>query len=438
MTSVTEIAAAMKSLLTETATRVGRETGFVRRQSKLDGAGFARTTVLGWMQDPDAALSALVQTTATLGIPVSAQALDQRFSEAAATFLAALLQEAVAVLIGADPVAIPLLARFVGVVVEDSSVIVLPEALATVWLGCGDALGQHLAELKIAVRLDLLTGTLQTLVLANGRESDRTVPRRHAALAAGVLHLADLGFFAVPRLRDLDDHEVLFLSRFQTQTAVFAANGERLDLGRILSQATTPTVAWAAVIGAQERLSVRLIAARVPQEVADQRRRRLRAEARRHGRTPRPDLLALADWTILVTNVPADQLGPTEAFVLSRVRWQVECLFKLWKTGGQVDAWRTKKPWRILCEVYAKLLGALLQHWLLIVGCWRFPDRSLVKATTTLRDHVTLLAYGLRGTFDLRQVVEMIVTALATCPRMEHRAKHPATFQLLLELSDAA
>ena len=76
MTSVTEIAAAMKSLLTETATRVGRETGFVRRQSKLDGAGFARTTVLGWMQDPDAALSALVQTTATLGIPVSAQALD--------------------------------------------------------------------------------------------------------------------------------------------------------------------------------------------------------------------------------------------------------------------------------------------------------------------------------------------------------------------------
>lgn len=433
MTSVAEIAQAMKGLLTETASRLGRETGFVQRQSKLDGAGFARTTVLGWLQHPEATLSALAQTTTTLGIPVSSQAVDQRFGEAAATFLAALLQEAVAVLIGAEPVAIPLLARFAGVVVEDSSVIALPDALAAVWQGCGDALGQHLAELKLALRLDLLTGTLQALALADGRASDRALSRQHAALAPQVLHLADLGYFAVPRLRELDTQRVWFLSRFQTQTAVFAASGERLDLGRVLSPVTAPTVERAVAIGAQERLPVRLIAARVPQEVADQRRRRLKAEARRHGRTPRPDLLALTDWTILVTNVPPDRLTPAEALVLYRVRWQIECLFKLWKSWGKLAQSRSAKPWRILGELYAKLLAAVLQHWLLVVGCWRFPDRSLVKATTTLRDHVTLLAYGLRGTLDLTPVVDLIVTALQACPRLERRQKHPATFQLLVE-----
>ncbi len=49
-------------------------------------------------------------------------------------------------------------------------------------------------------------------------------------------------------------------------------------------------------------------------------------------------------------------------------------------------------PWRILCAVYAKLVAALLQHWLLVVGCWQYPDRSLPKALLTLRHHIGHIA----------------------------------------------
>ena len=49
-----------------------------------------------------------------------------------------------------------------------------------------------------------------------------------------------------------------------------------------------------------------------------------------------------------------------EALVLLRERWHMELLYKLCKHDGQLDQWRTGNPWRVLCEVYAKLMSALV------------------------------------------------------------------------------
>ncbi len=57
----------------------------------------------------------------------------------------------------------------------------------------------------------------------------------------------------------------------------------------------------------------------------------------------------------------------------------MELLYKLWKQDGQIDEWRTANPWRALCELYAKLIGAVLQHWVIILFAWQDPQRSLVK-----------------------------------------------------------
>lgn len=44
----------------------------------------------------------------------------------------------------------------------------------------------------------------------------------------------------------------------------------------------------------------------------------------------------------------------------------------------QVDEWRTANPWRALCELYAKLIGVVLQHWLIVLFAWQDAQRSLV------------------------------------------------------------
>lgn len=124
---------------------------------------------------------------------------------------------------------------------------------------------------------------------------------------------------------------------------------------------------------------MRLLIIRVPAEVAERRRTNLEAEALRRNRPIRQRAWELADWTILLTDAPAHLLSLQEALVLLRERWQMEMLYKLWKQYGRIDEWQTTNQWRILCELYAKLIGLLLQHWLIILFAWQDEQRSLVK-----------------------------------------------------------
>ncbi len=440
MSSVAEIGQAIKSVLSTVADEVARETGFTERESKLTGAKFAQTTVLGWLNKPDASLDELCRTAASIGVTITPQGLDQRFTPEAAALLREVLNAAISEVITSEPVAIPILRRFNGVIVQDSSVISLPDVLAELWQGCGDSNGHHIAALKLQVRFDILNGTLHGPVLENGRTNDRGSALRAKAspLPVGALHLADLGYFGLEQLRTIDHQGAFFLSRLFLQTALFGQEVQRLDLLAILEAAPEGQIDLPIQLGSREHLPVRLLAVRVAQEVADQRRRRIREEARLEGKTPSKVRLAYANWTILVTNVPKEQLSLAEAMVLSRVRWQVELLFKLWKSHGKLDEWRSQKPWRILCEVYAKLTAMVIQHWLSLVGCWAYPNRSLVKAAQTVRYYVPMLASAVAGHLDIALPIEQVQHCLAAGSRMNPRRKTPNAYQLLLDIPEAA
>src|SRR3712207_1398044 len=133
MTTIPQVAAAMQEILTTIADEAGRATGFVQRSSSLGGATFSQTLVFGFLANSAPALEELAQTAATLGLAVTPQALDQRFTPRAADGLERVLSMAITRVIAAAPVAVPILDRFTAVYLQDSSTIVLPDALAAVW-----------------------------------------------------------------------------------------------------------------------------------------------------------------------------------------------------------------------------------------------------------------------------------------------------------------
>ncbi len=436
MATIPQVAGAMQRILGPVAERAARATGLVQRASKLTGARFVQTLVFGWLAQPEARLSQLAQTAATLGVALSPQALDGRFGAASAACLREVLEAAVQVVVAADPVVVPVLRRFTAVAVQDCTTIALPAALAATWPGCGGSTpSSGAAALKLGVRLDLVTGQLTGPYVEAGRTNDRAAIAAAAPLPPGALRLADLGFFSVDELAAQAAQGVWWLSRWQPGTALYAPDGQRHELLPLLTTASGTTLDLAVRLGARQRLPARLLAARVPQEVADQRRRRARAAARDKGRTASAAHLALCAWTILLTSVPVDRLTLREALVLARARWQIELLFKRWKSHQRVDAWRSANPWRILTEVYAKLLAVLLQHWFVLVGCWQYPDRSLLKAAQTIQAHATALAAAFDAYGGLCLALQAVARGLVATERLTKRRAAPSTTQLLLALT---
>ena len=111
----------------------------------------------------------------------------------------------------------------------------------------------------------------------------------------------------------------------------------------------------------------RLIAWKVPTKVAAERRRKLKLAQKKRGRSaPTKEALAACDWMFLVTNVPPEKLSAKEAIVLYRARWQIELLFKRWKSIGLVDLLNGKNDAMPMVRLWARLCAALIQHLSLI------------------------------------------------------------------------
>jgi DDE family transposase len=436
MCSVPRLAKTLQPLVTTVADEAARETGFVRRVRRLTGATFVQTLVFGWLGQPAASYSQLAQTGAACGLAISAQGLAQRFGAPAAACLRRVLEAALRQVLAAAPVALPILRRFNGVYISDSTTVVLPDALAATWPGCGGRVATNTqAALKVQARWELTTGALELLPLQAGRDSDRAADGAAPPLPPGALRLVDLGYVCLERLAAWRAAGVAVLCRLPLRPALCDAAGRRWDVADLLAAQRAAVVDVPVALGLAERVPGRLVARRVAPALAARRRRQWRAEAKREGRTVSQARLALADWDALFTTAPPAQLTAEEALTLSRARWQVELLFKLWKQHGRLAAWRSANPWRILCEVYAKLLAALIQHWCLLLACWADPCRSLAKAAATVRQHATALACARGRPARLRAALAALRDCLPRAGPVATRRDRPATGKRLLALA---
>jgi hypothetical protein len=80
--------------------------------------------------------------------------------------------------------------------------------------------------------------------------------------------------------------------------------------------------------------------------------------------------------------------------------------------------------------VYAKLAAMVLQHWLIELGCWHDPQRSLVKAAQVVRREAGQLMVALREG-RVEPVVRQIMNCMRSGCRIEKRKQFPSTVQRL-------
>jgi Transposase DDE domain len=432
MSSVAQIEEQVQFIMRERANQLAKETGAIVRVREFDGAGLLQTLVFGFQQHPQASLEQLASLAQLAEADVTDTAVHKHFTEALASFLHRVLQEMTSVVVQAErPVPLRLLKRFQVVMLEDSSTISLPDELVQAWQGCGGNQSHTAAAVKVHVRWELGRGQLEGPKLTDGRTSDHRSPFNEQPPVTGGLYIEDLGYFALERLQQRQQAGAFSLTRYRVGTALYNRQGQRLNVPHVLPKQVGQVKEVPVLVGAHERLPMRLLLVRVPKAVGDERRADLLRDAQRRQQTVSEEVLRLADWTMVLTDAPRQRLRLEEALVLLRERWQIELLYKLWKQYGQVDESRSHHRWRILCELYAKLIGLLLQHWLIVLFRWQDPQRSFVKLAQVVRDTGWTLMEALSGTRSLRRALRTIQRRMRAGCQMNRRRKRPNSAQLL-------
>lgn len=114
-------------------------------------------------------------------------------------------------------------------------------------------------------------------------------------------------------------------------------------------------------IGAEQKLPVRLVAQKLPEEIAAERRRKAKNHRDRR-RKPNKESLMLLGWEIFITNVSRKIWSPKEVCEIYGIRWRIEIVFKAWKSHFHIGNTPNGSSLRVLSYIYSALILITLFH----------------------------------------------------------------------------
>lgn len=432
MDIVTRAAGALKSVFLNEADEVNTQSRAVKRRRKFTPSSLAQTFILAFLKNPKASCENIACMAVATGIEVSAQAIEQRYSAELELFFKLMFQKMTQLVVASEYTLAPILERFTEVILIDSSSITLPDSQQPHYQGCGGTYGRGKAALKLQTELDIRNGSLRCVQVEHGRAPDGASSRQHTPQVVGSLRIADLGYFNIPVLEQIDDSSAYFLTRLQHNVKIYV-DGIKHDLVSWLNSQQQGVVDCRIELGLKDRFACRLIAYRVPKEIANRRRQKLITASRsKTGRQPSAGSLAACGWEFMVTNLSEEQLSVTEAIVMYRTRWQIELLFKRWKSHGLIARLDGSNDVVTMTKFWIRLCAALIQHWLTIVAAWSPTlSLSLDKVARQIRDFVREIATDLSTSGDLIDVLHRFCRTSRVGCKLNPRRKKPGTLSLL-------
>ena len=412
--------------------RIARETKFVERQSPISGTNFLLALVAGAQSTAEGTLTELATFLyATCGVVVSPQAVDARFNATAVAFLETCLGNAMAVLVSA-PHRMQALAMFKHVYAMDSTNFNLSQNLAAVFKGNGGAAST--AAMRVQFVLDFCTGAMYfevgDVTLSDPVALANLINEERVPMDGECLFLSDLGYFKSSTFASIGRKKGLFfLSKLKLKVKLLRADETELKLNQILK--SSPNYFEEAIL--LDGVLCRVIGIRINDEVAGQRIRRANIESKSKSAQITEDFRQFLHYAIFITNLPACYTME-QLYTLYRIRWQVELVFKTWKSIFRLDKQRSGKEARVRCEVYGRLIASTLTSLLECLA--RSDTKDLVisrhKAAKIFKAWVTLLATAVsQGEKYVQHGLRKIKAALRKLGKKSCHKKKPCIEKLL-------
>lgn len=296
-------------------------------------------------------------------VKITKQAVDKRLNESFVKFIKAVLEKAMEKTIEEEELAF--LSCFQGVRIKDSTAFQLPEDMADKYCGSGGA-GSR-AMIRIQFEYDLKTGKIIDLSLHPFNEQDNSDACQGIDnVKEGELLIRDLGYIKISALKKIKDSGGFFINRLQPMILVFKKKGdsyEKLDFAKLEQQLLSSRqerLEIEAYIGEQEKFPVRLIVEQLPANLKQERLRKANKEAKKKGRQLGKEYKNRCGLNLFITNTDSKDVKPEHLRTLYTVRWQIELVFKAWKSLGEIHQVKKMKIERFESYLYAKLLWLVL------------------------------------------------------------------------------
>jgi hypothetical protein len=424
----------LQTLFTARADELARAAGFIRRRNALTGSAFLRTLCSVWNIKPDASYERLA-----LPLALSKQSLFNRFNPRAVTFCRDVLREALTHLFRADAATAPLLDSFEGVYLDDCTQLPLPDACAEQFPGCGSFSGAGKAGMKVFARLEVRTGGITHLDFHPARAADANALSAAPELPANSLHLADLGFADFDAMREEMGRGVFRISRLPVHTTVRLGGekkGRRLSelLAQWRQQGLTRVDLDGVTVGQKHHATGRLAILACPQEVVEKRLRKAAEDARRRCKPLSERQKEMCHWQVLFGNVPQERLSTEQLWQVYRLRWQIELLFKRFKSHGGLRQSSCGKADRVQCEWYVKLLLQLVKNWLRLLGGGPLYGVNQVLLGEVVSEYARAIFAALGGSVTrLRRLLRQLQQALRALRPRTRRRKRPTASEAFAE-----
>jgi hypothetical protein len=309
------------------------------------------------------------------GINIRKQSLQERFNESAANFMKEMVEHALSKKVGLDKVHIA--CRFERVIINDSTVFQLPESYVDKYKGCGG--GASKAGIKNQYCFDLLSQKIIDITVQAGIIPDCKYSLQD--LRANDLRIEDLGYFIVEKFRVIEKAAAFYLSRLKFGVKIFTLTKgkyQRLDLLKVVGKMKEGELKNIPIyLGEKEKYLTRLVLEKVPKYLANEKRRKLQTDKQIKRKGISKERLIFCDVNAFITNCSEELLPNHLLRKCYSLRWQIEIIFKAWKSSFKIDKVKQMKVERFECFHYGCLMLIIASTNLLsYFKQWYFSKRN--------------------------------------------------------------